>query len=235
MLCGTGVAATYTVRINGVNEFSATGNLGLNNTATVRPGKVTNRNGQSISYLYKNFAIKDNAFVATDAICNILLVISNGTYTAFTGSYADVDEVPNDGDTTYALSTGVTGDSSTYNLQTAAQAGFSISSVYGLKATFVRKRDGASNGATRGRLRSASTDSDNAVNLSIAGAYLSMGSVFETDPATGGAWAAALSGIQIGLVERSANLTRLSTAYAAVLYSPSVGGLLLRRRREILR
>jgi hypothetical protein len=225
--CGTGGAATYTVKIDGTQEFTGTGDLNATNNGRVTLGKRANRNGQTVDFYYDDLSVSDSAFPGAGA-CKVMRVSADGNYTTWTigagagSDWENIDEIPPDDDTTYLLSTLVSAQASTGAFETAASAGIT-GTVNSVQIVVVSKRDGGSNGSVRVRMRSGSTDFDTTSNQATGSAYDMLGISRDTDPATSAAWLlAALDSLEGGIIERSTTAaTRLTAVYAQVDYVPA--------------
>ncbi len=214
--CGTGASASYEVRINGATELSSsTANLGTTNNGFVRWGKPTNRSSQSVDFRYKWLAVDDAAWPGTGAMA-VIVPNGNGTYnTVASGNYTDVDETANDGDTSYIATTGTVGNAYTATLQNCADVSIS-GTILSLRRTGIFKRDGASNGQVKVRMRSNSTDTDSAA-FSSTSAYAFRSFINETNPNTAAAWTTGeIDALEIGMVNDSANASRMTATFAIV-------------------
>jgi hypothetical protein len=224
--CDTGASAAYEVRINGVVEFSGTGDLHTVVNDRIALGKVTNRNGNTVDFFYDDVAIDDTGYPPVGAVA-MLVPDGDGTYTTWTvgagggDDWTNVDEVTYDGDTTYLLSTTSVGDASTVTLESSASKSIS-GTIDGVKALVIVKRN-TSNSKIQARIRSGSTDSDTA-NITIGSTYSAIGYILETDPDTAAAWTVGgINGVEIGAEERSASVsTRMTAAYLMVDFDVSV-------------
>lgn len=227
---GTGASAAWEAILflgestSALETLSGTANLHTSNNGKCYFGKVVNRNGNTCDFYYDDMHVDDAAYPGPGSIVRMDLN-GDGNYTAFTigaGSGSDwqnVEELPPDDDTTYLLSSGVTDEASTFALESATSAGIS-GTILSTKSVAKMKRDSA-NGAVRMRHRSASTDSDSTSNTTTGSGYLEYGMIRDTDPATGSAWlVSALDNWEVGIRERSTNLTRLTSIYAMVSYTP---------------
>lgn len=219
-----GVNNQWELKINGSVEASGTFAI-VNSVANVIVGKTINRNGNSVDFYYDDVAISDSAYPG-EGRCTLLVPNANGTYqTATIGAgagshYQNVDEVPHDSDTTYLVTDGASGAETEAMSDTA---GASVSgTVNCAKAMCVLKRDGATNGSIKQRRRSGSTDSDLGSAFATTASYALCASLMDTDPATSSAWATSgIDGVEVGVVDQSANKTRVTACYLAVDYTAS--------------
>jgi hypothetical protein len=216
---------TWEVKINGTSELTGTNDLGASNVLATRFGKTTNRNGNTVDYVYDDIAMSDSAYPGPGQV-SIMRPDGDGVATTWTigagagSDWENVEEVPHDSDTTYLLSTLVSGDASTVTLESAAAAGISgtISAVKGL--TMV-KRDAASDGTYQVRLRAGGTNSDSS-NATATSAYTAGQRLLTTDPSDSNPWTTAdLDGLEVGIEQNeTSDRTRVSAMYVMVDYEP---------------
>lgn len=189
-------------------------------------GKIADFNGNDVDYYYSTLLVSSSGYPGKGRSA-ILTPNANGTYqTATIGAgagshYQIVDDVPHNSFTDYLVTTGVTGDAETEALSNTT--GLEIDTVNCVQAVAIVTRNAAVNGAVRVRLRSGTTDSDTASNLATINRYIVGARYYDNDPNTGSAWGTSgVDGIETGIVERSANKSRLTSTYAIVDYVPTV-------------
>lgn len=224
----TGATAAYEVLVDGVSDMSGTGDLSTEAHRGVEFGK-TNRNGNSVDFFYDDIIISDSAQPSAGAV-KTMLPNANGTYQDFTvgagvgDHYTLVNETPNDGDTSYLVSTLSAGEAETFALEDTATVGIS-GTINAVKAMAIVKRDGAANGTVEVRIRSASTDSDNG-GAQAGVAYVDLAHILDTDPATGTTWlVSALDSVETGVQEdETTDRTRLTRTSIQVDYTPAAAG-----------
>ena len=222
---GTGATANYEVRIDGATELSGTGNLSTTNNGLIVVGKVTNRNGQSVDFYYDDDLISNSAWPGAGQSL-VMAPDGDGTYTAWTigagggADWTNIEEIPNDGATTYLQSTNVVGDTSSAALVSAATAGIS-GTILCVKPIVIHNR-AALSASAKIRLRSGTTNSDSSA-FSNGKAWLVAAGLYETDPATGLAWElSALDSIEVGMVENhTTRKTNCTAMYAMVEFIPA--------------
>lgn len=207
----------YEVKINGVSELSGTCNQTATNSIIVAFGKRANRNGRTVDFYYGRVVVDDAEF-HSDIDITAMAIDGNGNYTAWTGDYQDVDETPpHDTDTTYVTSS-TSGQAETWSLQSAAAAGIT-GTVHAVQAILIVRDEGGAS-ALRYRLRSGSTDSDNATNNDPGSSYVGRGRLLTTDPATSAAWLlAALDSIEVGVVNNANVAARCTLAIVEVFHT----------------
>lgn len=188
---------TVEVRVDGVPKITLTGqntaNSGILTTAQVAfNGKATGL-GASINAYIKDFITWDdqgssnNDFLGT---CQVVTLTPNGdnsfNWTASTGTtgYNLIDEAPPNDDTDYISADNTPPAASSFNLTNLP---VDVTSVKGLMTMVrARKTDGGDGNVQVSMLSSASTA--NGADRPITVAYTYWMDVFETDPATSGAW-----------------------------------------------
>mgnify|MGYP001566849821 FL=1 len=220
----------WEVKIDGVSEISGTTPAFMTEIWGFAVGKFANKNGNSVDYYFDDIAWRDDAYPGAGQI-EVMQPSAAGNYQTFTRGGADsgnnwdqADELPHNSDTNYLVSDNTVDHAETEALESAASAGVS-GTINCAKACSVMKRDGASNGAVRQRVRSGSTDSDTSSNYAATAAYALIAKLHATDPATGSAWlTTGLDGLETGAVEKSAtNKSRMTATYAVVDYTPAAG------------
>lgn len=239
---GTGISSTYEVLINGVSELSGTADTLLAQNGRSRFGKTINRNGNSVSFYYDD-AAADNANYPGPGAIEAMFPDSDGSSTTWTigagtgAEWEQVDESPNDGDTTYLASTLGVGDASSVGLESSAIAGVS-GAIAAVKSVFIRKRAGATNGNILLRLRSGVTTSNSGSHATTS-AYDIGGILFLVDPADSLPFDTSdLDGAEIGVVENNAtNASRWTSSLLMVEFnsSPPTPIITPRRQRFIMR
>lgn len=223
---GAGDTDTVTVKVDGVDDITGTDDFGANEVLGVWPGKRTNRSGQTVDFFYDDISI-DTANYPGAGQVSIMRPDGDGNVTVWTvgaGAGADwtnIEEVPNDGDTTYLLSTLTINEASTVTLESASSAGIT-GTIAAVKAVAVMKRDGAGNGTAWVRIRAGGTDSD-AGSFTIGSTYNAAGAnVRDTDPSDSTAWTLSdLESLEVGVKEGEVtDRTRATAIYAMVDYVP---------------
>ena len=227
--CGSSDPDVYEIKINNVVELTGTGNVSGGNNARLCLGKRTNRNGQSIDFYFDDVAIDNSAYPGPGAV-GILLVDSDGTYTAWTigagggSDWQNVDDIPPDAETTYLKSTLIIGDASTVGFKSTTEGGVS-GSIYAVKHSGIYRR--ASSGATMAlRFRSGGNDYDS-TNLFTGSSFDHYAQIYATDPATGVAWTlSAIDAVESGAVEKTTGAgdeSKMDAVYLMVDYLVASG------------
>lgn len=220
-------STTFVVKIDGTNEFNTTANQLTNNHGSVRVGKGVNLNGQSVDFYYDDWAVDDAAFLGAGE-CKRMGPAANGStaqWTSGTGSsnYAEVDEIPTDGDTTYIMSTGSAGVVHLVTLTSTSSSGIT-GTINGAKAWARIRENTDVTTATRVRIKSGATNSDTASSDPTT-TYANRFNLAATDPNTSAAWTTSnLDSAEVGVKEDNAVSTRCTTLSMFVDYVPSAGG-----------
>lgn len=219
------VNVVWEVKVDGTADVSGSYANGGTAVAGWRLGKVLNSNGNSVDYYYDDVSYSDSAYPG-DGRCKIMVPAANGSYASGTpaGSapaaslWQSVKEVPHDSDTTVINAIG-NGNACTFTLTASgASSGDTINGVKGV--AFIR-RDGATNGNMKLRVRSSSTDSDT-TGLATTASYQTCQKLLDTDPGSGSAWTqSSVDAAEVGVVENSANADRVTATYLMVDYVPS--------------
>jgi hypothetical protein len=213
--CGTGASADYELKIDGAVELSGTGNLGTSNAGKVFIGKGVNTSSQQMNMFYDDVSLDDAAYPGAGG-CQIMQPDGNGNYTAWTGTYADADEIPVDDDATYWTSSS-SGDAETAALESYTTAGIS-GTVRAVKSVAVIRDEGGSS-AIQVRLRSGTTDNDT-TNNDPGSTYRGRCKVYTTDPADSGAWSLAdLNSLEVGVENNAAVAARCTMVCVMVDFS----------------
>lgn len=172
---------------------------------------------------YDDIAIDDAAYPGAGEV-HILKPNAAGSFSnwaAGTGStFAEVDEVPHDSNTTYiAIST--TASYSTFNMESAATGGIS-GTIFAVKTVAIAKRIGTSTGLVV-RLRNNTTNRDTSAVI-MTTSYAAYCRLDATDPDGGGAWTAGgVDTIECGVATHvQLSEGRVTAIYAMVECSGSV-------------
>jgi hypothetical protein len=192
--------AAYEVRVGGVSEFSGSnGDLTNSNTLGIRLGKAANVSGQSVDFFYDNYSWSDLAYADTASRVKSVKPNGAGNYSGATaGTWADVDELPPDDDTTFLAWTSNTSQHSAA-LESSATAGVS-GTIAAVQGYGVGRDTGAAAVNHKLFLRSGGADTDSGSGFSLGTTYQFFGGkVFETDPADAAAWTTAkLDALEVG-------------------------------------
>jgi hypothetical protein len=225
--CGTGANALWEVKIDGTSEVSGTSsNLGNNNAGEIYVGRVTLSGfSNSTDFFYDDFYWDDAAYPGAGQ-CAIQKTMADGS--AYTGWTKDlfsatkwqaVNEVPNDGNTTY-ISTSTQNDAYTAAMDSTSTAG--ISGTINCQKTIAISSDLSSSSTVLTRLHSGATDSDTTAPT-LTSSFISSVKLNPTDPNTGSAWTlSALDSIECGVKKTDAGISspHCTAIYSMVDYTP---------------
>jgi hypothetical protein len=171
--------------------------------------------------IFDDVVLSNSGHVTTPHITR-LLPTGAGTYSGWTNgtgsTYAEVDEVPHDSNTTYIQNTSGTNVEHTFAMQSRATAG-AAGAVAAVMAYVVMAEASSTSTSGRVMMRSGSTDAQG-LNTDIGTtAFVPMRLVREVDPATSSAWTgAAVDAVEIGVDKDSDNSAiRCTAVYAMVL------------------
>lgn len=216
MLVGTGAAGSYAVRINLNVELSGTGSLTTSNNSRLQLGKVTNRNSQDVDFYYDDVRIDSTGYPGPARVVR-MDPDGAGDSTDWTGTYADVDEIPHDSDSTY-LTTSTSGHIELVSLESANSAGIGGKILTVVPCSVVRDEGGVS--SFNMRLKT-DTGTNNTTALNLGTPYTLHEQINETDPGTGAAWLiGSLNTMQVGVVASAAVAHRCTALCAMVEFQP---------------
>jgi hypothetical protein len=203
-------ASSCSMQVNGGTAVTANAHGGTPNTITLGAASGSPHNRR---FFLDSWVIADAALDYEPAVY-ALRPDGNGTHTAWTGAYTDVDEASEDDDTTY-ITTSAAAAKETVTLESTATAGV-VGTIKAVKTqALIRDEGGASSVETL--IRPGSTDYEGGENVDPGTSYVSIGTVYETNP-DGGAWTAgALDATEIGVLNNNAVAVRCSTLALMVL------------------
>src|SRR3990170_4999973 len=164
---------------------------------------------QTMDVYYDDVAVSDSGFPGAGQV-NRMDPDGDGAlgtgWAGGTGStFAEVDEVPHDTDTSYWQSTAAS-DVRTVTLETAASAGVG-GAIATVKSVAINRDEGGSS-LVAVRLRSGSTNDDTS-DRNVGITYALYGKVYDTDPADAGAWTSGdLDALEVGVVNNAAVAAR---------------------------
>jgi hypothetical protein len=221
--------AAYDLRIDGVTEFGGVGNFSEHNNINVRLGKAQNSSSQTVDFYYRDMRSSTTGFPDVASRQRVLLPDGAGTYSGATaGTYADVDELPSNGDTSYLSFVSNTNPHSA-TLQACAARG--ISGTISAIMPFGQGRDTAGVAVGhRGFIRGGTTDtySDSGSGGDLPTTYRAFGmKVFEADPTDAAAWTTAkLDALEVGCSMGASNATeqRVTLLGVVVEFVPGSDG-----------
>jgi len=170
--------APYEVHIDGVTEFSGTGDLDHRPTVTcwiIAPTAMES----SFHFRLDDASISDSGFIDASASA-LMQADSAGTHTGWTGTYQDADENPHDGDTTYLGSSANAKE--TVNLESASSAGIPTgSTILAIRCLNVVRHVSGVGTNMRYIARSNSVEDTTSTDEDPEDYYVARGKVLETD------------------------------------------------------
>lgn len=216
-------SGAWELRINGTQEL--TGSDAVNNPiVTIGFGKPTNRNSQTYTIYFDDWAVASDDYPPANGVCFYAAPTGAGADQDFTrggtdsgSNWGQVDDAPVNDDTDYLLSSAVVdeAETETFTIPTCG-------TIHGVVGIMEEKRDGGVNGSIKQRLRSGTTTSDTATVLQSASTYDHRWSagVYTQDPDTTAAWTqAGLDAVEFGAIEADAtNKTRI-TALGLIVHA----------------
>lgn len=218
---------TCQLKINDSLVLNLSISQGTGQHGSIRLGKATDKNGESIVVYYDDLIISDNDW-PPDCRVSIASPTANGStaqWTAGTGAsdYTQVDEVPPT-NTDYLKSTGTAGDVHLVTIESCADAGI-YGPILAIKVMANVREDTSTTSSTVVRLKSGSTTSDtDGYNTSTGTTPLMK--LFNTDPATSAAWTVSgFDAIEVGVQEENAVVSRCEWIAVMVAWSPITGSI----------
>lgn len=142
---------------------------------------------------------------------------ANGNYTAWTGTFADVDDFTDDGDTTF-ISSSTANAVESVGLESASSAGIRNCTIEGVMVYAIARDEGGNSGFFL-RVRSGSTDRDTSPASNLGTTYNARRSIHLTDPSTSVAWTlSSLDSLEVGVGITVAVACRDTSLAAMILY-----------------
>lgn len=225
---GGGTSNPYELLIDGASQFSGTGNFLATTFRYIRMGKTVDTNGSSLDMYMDTIVIDNSDYMSNTTAVGVLLPDSAGTHSAWTGgtgsAYTEVDELPQDGNTTHAAST-ANGDIITWNFQSAASKGIS-GTIHAVKAiTLAAETTSVLNTAYQTQFMSGAFTATTTSRTDLVVGFNTMsGFVTTTDSNTGSAFTTSgLDGLQLGgiAVDQVSTTFKITQATIHVLYTPA--------------
>lgn len=210
---GTGSPATATLYINGSLDKSISGNLTATNNGQWKVGSIGTTGGGMTVY-YDDIMI-DNASYPGGGASKVLLPISNGSTAQWTSgtnssNYAEVDELPNDGDTTYIATNASANQLHLLNLQSTTTKSIS-GRINAIKAYVMTKEPSSVTSAGVLRILTGGTNI-NTSSRNVGTSYEVQELISSVDPNDSGAYTTSdLDSINVGILENNAVTKRASS------------------------
>jgi len=177
--------------------------------------------GGTFDFFYDDIVIDDAGFPIASATVARMDADGAGTDTGWTGTFADVDEIPHDSGSTFINSTS-TSAAETVTLESAVASG-AAGTIAAVKQGAVMAEASSTVTLAGLRLRSGATTSDTTPADVGTTTYVLFSRVFVTDPNTATTWTnAALDALQVGVLKgNDADDVRCTSIWAMVLRSNS--------------
>lgn len=211
----------YTLKINGVQDFSGTPVLTTLNLSHIYLGDFVRRTSSAFEYHYDSIYVDDADFLG-ECYCAALVPIANGlrtSITSWTGTYADWDDRPHDTDTTRIYTTTSGRYESAYCTK-CITAGIKPSYlIHGIKTEYVVKYAIAAQNA-RYLIVVGGTEEATSLSCALPSSYGFRGRLYTVDPIWGTPWSPAkvdVTEIDIGKVSGS-GMSYCTAGYIMVLY-----------------
>jgi hypothetical protein len=224
-------AGTYAteLKVNGTQVNRTTGltitttKVGVGDAAAFQQFEVQlTGSGTPPDIYYDDLWLDDAAFADNDGGVTIMRPNGAGNYTAWTGAYTAVDELPHDGTATEITCSSTAAFTCAMESAATAAVGGTIKAVQAV--LYVRQTAGAPQLKTR--IRSGTTDSDTTAGW---GLYHTPPSTYtqpschklrETDPNTSAAWTTGgLDAMEVGVSQTVASTSAAASAMAAEIWS----------------
>jgi hypothetical protein len=221
-----GSSGSYQLKIDDTSDASGSRSWVITvNTRKLSLGVRRDFNSQDIDFYLDDLVVSDTAFILTSGehAVKVLKPNANGSTMQWNGGtgasdYTQVDEIPID-DADYVMSPTSGSQVALFALQSRADVTIQNGNIYAVKAITISRRNSSSGTSTKVRIRSGSTNSDNASGFSHNTLSLGLGRLLALDPATGSAWTgSAIDALEIGELEESSVATRMLSALAHILY-----------------
>lgn len=213
--------AGWAVKINGTAELGNGNSVG--SLAEMRIGKSSNVSGQTVDFYYDDICVRDDQYPG-DGQVELLLPNAAGNYAQCTNQasgtavFGNINDVPNDGDTSYLTCTS-SNQISTFGFTDPSAA---ISSVQALGWKVIEKAPIGS--ATFAPVfRQSSTDSTGSTITTSNSSYAAKAVYYLTNPVTSSAWTSGdITGVESGVkCTNSTTPPRISSLYLMIDYVPS--------------
>lgn len=183
-----------------------------------------NGTAAAAKHRFDDIIIADGDYPTVDKIRNIFPTGVGSLTTGWTDSpdaganneYQAVDDIPNDGDTTYVVD-GTSGNARTFAMTDMSALGIGLAEIGGVEVSGVFRDESVVSSVSL-RARSSTTNSDTTA-VDPGATYVSLGKILTTDPATAAAWTeSGLNGLEVGAVNAASANVRATQFSAAIAY-----------------
>lgn len=205
--------------VDGILEWSASTGIGGPTFDTLKLGKSADRNGETVDFYFDDVVIDTTTSVPIDFRVAWLQPNGGGTDAGGTGTYADVDERPADGDTTYINLTAGAAHSVNLTSMPASPA-----AIHAVKAHAIVKRSGGTDGAVLVYTYSGVTQSTPAASYTTTSTYTPIHVFLLQDPDTTADWTeGGVNALEVGFADTdTVNASRATSLGIMVGYSGSL-------------
>lgn len=217
---------SYELIVDDVSQISGqTSNLGAAVVDTIYFGKYDDAFDSSYDVYIDDVAITSDDYLLYPFSINMFKPDENGTYTAWTGDYQDVDEIPPDDDTSYIAGGNTANARESFLCEDSVGTGLG-KAIAAVKANYVCKRGGAGD-QTKFFIRdSGGTDRDTTNGITLTAGYKAYATLWDTNPATSAAWRSSeIDQTEIGILNVGFEVfsTRCTAMQLHVLYAGLTG------------
>lgn len=212
----TGGSSTVECKLEGT-VFATAGSLTVRSTPSVA-GSIVLGNPTTAATMdihFDDMVVRDDQYHGAAKVWR-LAPDGDGTlatgFDAGTGStFGELDDLPNDGDTSYWSATVA---NNTRSVTVAAPSSV-VGTVAAVSAIGILKR--VTNGNHSLRVRVGTTNADSTA-ANPGGAYVGRGKITEADPSTSAAWTiAGVGAVEVGVIHTGSTQTRITSICAMVL------------------
>jgi len=181
---------SYELLVDDKSKISGTtSNFGTNNVAAIYFGQFDLAFDSSYDIYIDDVAVTSDAYISYPFSISMFLPDENGTYTAWTGDYTDVDDIPPNG-TDEIRGTTVASARESFFCEDSVGTGLG-KTIAAVKANYVCKRGGAGDQTHFSIRDPGDTNRDTAVAVSLPAAYIAFATIWNTNPDTSAAWTSA--------------------------------------------
>ncbi len=196
-------AGDYAVKVDGSGVIDGSGAVFNGSFDEVRFGRVEAIGAVALTYYYDDIVLKDDTWPGSGR--NLMMACdSAGTYTNWTTgtgtTFAEVDEIPNDSDTTYIRNSGGVNVAHSFGLLNTTPAGITGSVIHGLTSWARIRAESTGTISNKIRLRVGLNNYDSPGGYDPGATYNSMTWITANNPATGLPWTlSVLDSLQLGV------------------------------------
>lgn len=212
---------TYDFRVNGVSKGSGSYTGYGTNQGRCVLGKFLDSNGVGYDVTFDDCIISNTNVYPTYSLLAAIPSVA-GTTSNFTGTVADIDEIPSNGDTDYLVKSSSTNQKTTVNIKDYNTTNFLNSTSEDLIVAvkghiIVRKENSGDTVSTRCIVRRVNELTTSGRNIGTT--YESLFKMQEVDPNDGTSFftQTTYNAVEIGVSEANAGIVRCSTIYGHIM------------------